>query len=154
MIRGFVDGFTLLLVTHPAAQANAEVLSAKCLTKTHSCAFAFLYLSLLSLFCCAVSMLAARLPSLEKTQINKVSFNHQDQQIQMDFSTIDQWLIGSMNTFFILLGWSLIYLFWHNLQQKKQLQQQMQQAQIQQLTYQLSPHFLFNALNSCACLNF
>jgi two-component system sensor histidine kinase AlgZ len=154
VIRGFIDGFTLLLVTHLLLRPMLKFYLINASQKLIPALLHLLYLSLLSLFWCAVSMLAARLPSLEKTQINKVSFNHQDQQIQMDFSTLDQWLIGSMNTFFILLGWSLIYLFWHNLQQKKQLQQQMQQAQIQQLTYQLSPHFLFNALNSVRALIF
>ena len=93
-------------------------------------------------------MLTTKLDLLKTTQIDTVSFNHQNQQVLMEFSQFNQWLLGGFNTLIILLGWSLIYLFWHGLQQKKQLQQQMQQAQIQQLTYQLSPHFLFNALNT------
>lgn len=90
-------------------------------------------------------MLTAQLELLKTTQIDTVSFNHQNQQVLMVFFHFNQWLLGGFNSLIVLLGWSMIYLFWHNMQQKKQLQHQMQQAQIQQLTYQLSPHFLFNA---------
>ena len=154
VVRAVIDCFTLLLVTHLLLRPLLKFYLLNASHKLIPTLWSLLYLWLLSLFCSGVSMLSAQLAVLKKTQINTVSFNHQDQQILMDFSDVDQWLIGSMNTFFILLGWSMIYLFWHNLQQKKQLQQQMQQAQIQQLTYQLSPHFLFNALNSVRALIF
>jgi LytS/YehU family sensor histidine kinase len=39
-------------------------------------------------------------------------------------------------------------------QSRKALQQEMQQARLQQLTNQLNPHFLFNALNSIRALIF
>jgi len=154
VIRAAIDSVTLLLVTHLLLRPLLKFYLLNASHKLFPTLWSMLYLLLLSLFCSGVSMLSAKLALLKKTKINTVSFNHQDQQILMDFSDVDQWLIGSMNIFFILLGWSLIYLFWHGLQQKKLLQQQMQQAQIQQLTYQLSPHFLFNALNSVRALIF
>ena len=154
VIRAVIDCFTLLLVTHLLLRPLLKFYLLNAPHKLIPTLWSLLYLLLLSLFCSGVSMLSAKLALLKKTQINTVSFNHQDQQILMNFSDVDQWFIGSMNTFFILLGWSMIYLFWHNLQQKKQLHHQMQQAQIQQLTYQLSPHFLFNALNSVRALIF
>ena len=43
---------------------------------------------------------------------------------------------------------------WQMRQSRKALQQEMQQARLQQLTNQLNPHFLFNALNSIRALIF
>lgn len=154
VLRGLIDGLNLVLVTHLLLR---PVLKFYLLTVSHKlipALWSFLYLIVLSLLCSAASMLSSKLDLLKMTQIDTVSFNHQNQQVFMEFSQFNQWLLGGFNTLVVLFGWSLVYLFWHGLQQKKQLQQQMQQAQIQQLTYQLSPHFLFNALNSVRALIF
>jgi hypothetical protein len=154
VIRGLVDCANLVLVTHFLLRPVLKYYLLSVSQKWIPALWSFLYLTGLSLFCSALSMLTAKLELLKITQIDTVSFNHQNQQVLMEFSQFNQWLLGGFNTLIILLGWSLIYLFWHGLQQKKLLQQQMQQAQIQQLTYQLSPHFLFNALNSVRALIF
>lgn len=154
VIRGLIDCANIVLVAHLLLR---PVLKFYLLTVSHKLIpafWSFLYLITLSLFCSAISMLTTKLDLLKITQIDTVSFNHQNQQVLMEFSKFNQWLLGGFNTLIVLFGWSLVYLFWHGLQQKKQLQQQMQQAQIQQLTYQLSPHFLFNALNSVRALIF
>ncbi|MEN0038176.1 MAG: histidine kinase [Cellvibrio sp.] len=62
--------------------------------------------------------------------------------------------LGAFNLLLMYCIWSLSYLFWHTLVSKKYLQRQMREAQIQQLTNQLNPHFLFNALNSIRALIF
>lgn len=154
MIRGVIDCVILVLVTHLLLRPVLKFYLLSVSQKLLPSLWSFLYLIALSLFCSAISLLTAKLDLLKTTQIDTVSFNHQNQQVLMEFSQFNQWLLGGFNTLVVLLGWSLIYLFWHGLQQRKQLQQQMQQAQIQQLTYQLSPHFLFNALNSVRALIF
>lgn len=154
VLRGVIDCVNLVLATHLLLR---PVLKFYLLTVSHKlipALWSFLYLIALSLFCSAISILTTKLDLLKITQIDTVSFNHQNQQVFMEFSQFNQWLLGGFNTLIVLFGWSLVYLFWHGLQQKKQLQQQMQQARIQQLTYQLSPHFLFNALNSVRALIF
>lgn len=154
VIRGVIDCANIVLVTHLLLRPVLKYYLLSVSQKLLPALWSFLYLTALSLFCSAISMLTTKLDLLKTTQIDTVSFNHQNQQVLMEFSQFNQWLLGGFNTLIVLLGWSLIYLFWHGLQQKKQLQQQMQQAQIQQLTYQLSPHFLFNALNSVRALIF
>jgi LytS/YehU family sensor histidine kinase len=62
------------------------------------------------------------------------------------------YVIGVLEQAVSFFVWSLFYLIWHMYQAKKQLQKQMQLAQIQQLTNQLSPHFLFNTFNSIRAL--
>lgn len=66
----------------------------------------------------------------------------------VDFSSPQIWLIAGLNQFILYLLWSLLYIFWHATKSKRELQKQVQEARIQQLTNQLNPHFLFNALNS------
>lgn len=154
LIRGLIDGATSLLITHLMLRPVLKFYLINATKKLLTLSWSFLYLIAVSLFWSGISMLTAKLELLKTTQIDTVSFNHQNQQVLMEFSQFNQWLLGGFNSMIVLFGWSLIYLFWHNLQQKKQLQQQMQQAQIQQLTYQLSPHFLFNALNSVRALIF
>ncbi|MDF3126748.1 histidine kinase [Rheinheimera sp. 1928-s] len=154
LIRGLIDGANALLLTHLLLRPVLKLYLVNATKKLQPILWYFLYLIGLSLLWSAASMLTAHLEFLKTTQIDTVSFNHQSQQVLMEFSQFNQWLLGGFNSLIVLLGWSMVYLFWHNMQQKKQLQQQMQQAQIQQLTYQLSPHFLFNALNSVRALIF
>jgi LytS/YehU family sensor histidine kinase len=61
-------------------------------------------------------------------------------------------LIGGFNQAVLFWLWALAYVFWGTLVSKRQMQKQMHQAQLQQLTNQLNPHFLFNALNSIRAL--
>lgn len=61
-------------------------------------------------------------------------------------------LIGGFNQAVMFWLWALAYVFWGTLVSKRQMQKQMHQAQLQQLTNQLNPHFLFNALNSIRAL--
>lgn len=63
-------------------------------------------------------------------------------------------LVGGINQSMLYWMWGLPYVFWHTLVSKKQIQQQMRTAQLQQLTNQLNPHFLFNSLNSIRALIF
>ena len=72
--------------------------------------------------------------------------------IDTSFPTAISWIMGIGLKFSGFIIWSIFYVFWHSHRSKKQLQKQMHQAQIQQLTNQLSPHFLFNTLNSIRAL--
>ena len=63
-------------------------------------------------------------------------------------------LVGGINQSILYWLWSLPYVLWHTLVSKKQIQHQMREAQLQQLTNQLNPHFLFNSLNSIRALIF
>lgn len=64
------------------------------------------------------------------------------------------WSIATLNQFAFYLIWTLGYIFWHSTKSKRELQKQMQEVRIQQLTNQLNPHFLFNAFNSIRAMIF
>ena len=66
----------------------------------------------------------------------------------VDFNTPQIWVIALLNQLILYLLWALLYIFWHATKSKRELQKQVQEARIQQLTNQLNPHFLFNTLNS------
>lgn len=76
---------------------------------------------------------------------------------EMIGEAIPSWTLATIfviNSFLMFVGWSVVYLFWQGMQSRKVMQKQMHQAQLQQLTNQLSPHFLFNSLNSIRALIF
>ena len=72
----------------------------------------------------------------------------------VNFSDPTIWVIAALNQFILYLLWSLLYIFWHATKSKRELQKQVQEARIQQLTNQLNPHFLFNTLNSIRAMIF
>ncbi|BDX05517.1 sensor histidine kinase [Planctobacterium marinum] len=72
----------------------------------------------------------------------------------VDFNTPQIWVIALLNQLILYLLWSLLYIFWHATKSKRELQKQVQEARIQQLTNQLNPHFLFNTLNSIRAMIF
>ncbi len=90
----------------------------------------------------------------ELTPLKELDFRHMTvqkptgEEMQISIGTGTLQLIGGFNQTVIFWLWSLGYVLWHTLASKRQMQKQMHQAQLQQLTNQLNPHFLFNALNS------
>lgn len=86
--------------------------------------------------------------------IRQMSFGTSEQQVQLNMSEPTLLLMGGINLAVTSWIWSLAYVLWHSQAARRQMQQQMHQAQLQQLTNQLNPHFLFNALNSIRALIF
>ncbi|MDX3772837.1 histidine kinase [Chromatiaceae bacterium AAb-1] len=103
-----------------------------------------------------VSYFLSSIEVLKDTDMSKVTVvtDENDTPLQMNFSTSFM-LIALVTSFSVMyLVWGAGYIAWQSWQARKALQQQMQQAQLQQLTNQLSPHFLFNAFNSIRALIF
>lgn len=104
----------------------------------------------------AVSYFLSELELLKATDMSNITVlsDEHSSPLQMTFSTSFM-LITLLVSFSVMFAmWTAAYIAWQNWQQRKTLQQQMQQAQLQQLTNQLSPHFLFNAFNSIRALIF
>lgn len=104
----------------------------------------------------AVSHFLAETQLFKTTDLSHVTLlsEKHDSPLQMTFSTSFM-LIALITSFSVMYAvWVAAYITWQNWQQRKALQQQMQQARLQQLTNQLSPHFLFNAFNSIRALIF
>lgn len=104
----------------------------------------------------AVSFFLSELELLKATDMSQVTLlsEKHNSPLQMTFSK-GFMLMALITSFSIMYAlWVAAYVTWQNWQHRKTLQQQMQQAQLQQLTNQLSPHFLFNAFNSIRALIF
>lgn len=114
------------------------------------------WLCLAALLLATVSTFASYLPALSKTDMQQITLVQKDsiEGLQMQFTLTTLMIMMWLMYFSLFLFWSLIYLGWQMLQSRKALQQEMQQARLQQLTNQLSPHFLFNTLNSIRALIF
>jgi hypothetical protein len=90
--------------------------------------------------------------SLNFNQIEVETQNSSGKNITVNMSRTQMILIGGFNQSVMYWIFALCYSFWHTLISKRQVQKQMHEAQLQQLTNQLNPHFLFNALNSIRAL--
>lgn len=103
-----------------------------------------------------VSTFISFLPALKPTDMQQIAMvNREDAQgLQMHFSLTTLVVMMGLMHLSLFLFWSLIYLGWQMRQSRKALQEEMQQARLQQLTNQLNPHFLFNAFNSIRALIF
>ncbi|MEH8015628.1 histidine kinase [Rheinheimera muenzenbergensis] len=104
----------------------------------------------------ALSYLLSQLDVFNSTDLSLLTVNNPEQQssFQMTFSTTFILLSYGIMYAGMYLVWTFAYVLWQNWQARRLMQQQMQQARLQQLTNQLSPHFLFNAFNSIRALIF
>jgi sensor histidine kinase YesM len=93
-----------------------------------------------------------KLDILKLTDISSLVFTSAGGEHQMRLDNSTTLLIGGFNQAVVFGTWAMTYVMWHSIKSKKQMQIQMQQTQLQQLTNQLSPHFLFNAFNSIRAL--
>lgn len=89
-----------------------------------------------------------------KPKTGSVSIVIDDEEHILDFESPVIWGVATFNQLTLYILWSLAYIFWHSAKSKRELQKQMQEVRIQQLTNQLNPHFLFNAFNSIRAMIF
>lgn len=102
-------------------------------------------------------MQLAKLSPFGEFDFSNINIQHPDdaqKNMTMNLTLATIVFMGAINMTLMYCIWALAYLFWHTLVSKKQIQRQMRAAQMQQLTNQLNPHFLFNALNSIRALIF
>lgn len=102
-------------------------------------------------------MQLAKLSPFGNFDFSNINIQHPDdaqKNMTMNITAPSIIFLGAVNMTLMYSIWSLAYLFWHTLVSKRQIQRQMREAQMQQLTNQLNPHFLFNALNSIRALIF
>ena len=106
----------------------------------------------LALVSLLLSLAVTKMEYFDRLDITKIQFANDDGDFNIETNISFFFAVGVLEQVFNFFIWSLFYLAWHMYQAKKQMQKQMQLAQIQQLTNQLSPHFLFNTFNSIRAL--
>lgn len=110
------------------------------------------YLMAVSIVYFYISYSLGKLDFLTATDMSQIQV--QSGQMGRELGFIAMVVMGSAQSLITLSLWSVAYLVWHFQKNKRELQHQINQSQIQQLTNQLSPHFLFNSLNSIRALIF
>ncbi|MGX9463099.1 sensor histidine kinase [Shewanella sp. A14] len=95
-----------------------------------------------------------KLSFLQSTDISQIQVMTQEGKLGGEVTTLAIFVIGILESFATLFLWCVAYLVWQFHKNKKELQLEVNESQIQQLTNQLSPHFLFNTLNSIRALIF
>ncbi|MGI5309527.1 sensor histidine kinase [Rheinheimera sp. WS51] len=150
-----VDAASFILLSHILLRPQLKQLQRHGFNFKSLLCFALLLLFAATLQA-ILSYLLSQLELLKSTDMSLLTVNDpaKDSAFQMTFTTSFILLSYSMMFAGMYLVWTFAYVLWHNWQAKRLMQQQMQQAQLQQLTNQLSPHFLFNAFNSIRALIF
>lgn len=111
-----------------------------------------LFLLVVSIIGMLGTLAIGKIEILKFTDIDGFQFTNSEGVMQFDVTSIEFFVLAIFNSYVVFLGWAIVYLFWHQQITRKKMQKQMHQAQIQQLTNQLNPHFLFNAFNSIRAL--
>jgi two-component system, LytTR family, sensor histidine kinase AlgZ len=151
-VRGIVESVIFILLTHFLLRTYLKlqvVNQGLSLKSTFTLSGILLLVSIISVI---LSFQVGNIPYFEHSQPEDFSFMVDGKEV---FFTLDDpkiWAFVTINQLFFFGGWVLIYIVWHAIASKRELQKQMQEARIQQLTNQLSPHFLFNTLNSIRAL--
>lgn len=154
LAKGFVDAAIFVLCSHFLLRGFLrDQIVPKSMNFVNGPALVVLVLlcSVLSVF---VNIKVGDFTSLEAGQPESITFVVGDEEHEVNFGSPFVWGIATINQFVYFTIWSLAYIFWHASLSKRELKRQMQEARIQQLTNQLNPHFLFNALNSIRALIF
>ncbi len=101
-----------------------------------------------------ITNLASDLLPEGEIDLRKMTMSGEKTSLHLDMTDPILMIVGGFNLTVTCWVWSLAYVVWHNQLAKRRMQREMHQAQLQQLTNQLNPHFLFNALNSIRALIF
>lgn len=153
MLRGALDTSLMALFCHFLIRPYLKL---KLLPQGRygSNLFGFLlYTLLLGQLLMFISLNIADLTPLKELDLRHMSVQKADgETMKLEIGLPILQLIGGFNQAVMFWLWALAYVFWGTLVSKRQMQKQMHQAQLQQLTNQLNPHFLFNALNSIRAL--
>jgi len=152
MVRAFLDTLLFFITTHCLIRTYLKLsLVNRSLTLKRIAPFLG-YLLFVAIIYTALSLGIGKIDMLKFSDITGLQFNNDTGGIAIDISMPFIIVIAIFNTYFMLIGWAVVYLFWVQQINRKKQEQQMHMAQVQQLTNQLNPHFLFNAFNSIRAL--
>ena len=152
IVRAALDGLWFFLMTHLFVRTYLKykiVSSALSWQKI----WRFLVFIFINCFIALAGTLGiGQIEMLKFTDINGFQLTNDEGVLQFDMSKLNFLSLIIFNSYIVFLGWAIVYLFWYQQMNRRKVQKEMHHAQIQQLTNQLNPHFLFNAFNSIRAL--
>ncbi|XOV80903.1 MAG: sensor histidine kinase [Aestuariibacter sp.] len=151
-VRGIAESGVFILLTHFMLRPYLKLQVVNQGLNYKSSLSLFGLLLLVSVTSVILSFQIGEIPYFEHSQPEDFSFMVDGKEVTLTMKDPKIWVFITINQLIFFGGWTLIYIVWHAIASKRELQKQMQEARIQQLTNQLSPHFLFNTLNSIRAL--
>jgi len=152
MVRALLDTLTFLAANHLFVRTYLKLnIVNRALTIKRVSLFLG-YMLITSAIFTLFSLGIGKIEMLKFSDVNSFQLQNDSGSIDINMSMPFIVAIAMFNNYFMLLAWAIVYLFWVQQINRKKQQQQMHKAQLQQLTNQLNPHFLFNALNSIRAL--
>ena len=112
------------------------------------------WLAVLAAFSLGVGLMIDHLKLTGASGVTAIRFQAGEEEIGFALRGGPMYLIAAFNLWVTYVLWCALYLGWKALQARRRLQAQLRAARMQQLTHQLSPHFLFNAFNTIRGLVF
>ncbi len=151
-LLALLDTAVFFFITHTMLRSYLKINLINTPVSLHKITYLLGYLLLLSIFGNLLSYFIGKIEFFEFSDVMSLYVANDLGETKFEFSLFYIYLSAVLNVFFLLLGWAIIYLFWIQQINRKKQQKEMHQAQLQQLTNQLNPHFLFNAFNSIRAL--
>lgn len=152
LMRGLAETLLFLLMTHFLLRGYLKLKIVNQGLSFRNLPILFIVILLVSILSVIVSKYLGEIPFFAQSQPEDFTFMIDGKEVTLTMSDPKLWVFIVINQLFFFGGWALVYIVWHTIQSKREMQKQMQEARIQQLTNQLSPHFLFNTLNSIRAL--
>lgn len=152
IVRALIESFLLVAVCHCLIRPYLRLHMLGLSVTVAMIGRAFVYFIGISIIFFLISFSLGKTEFFSATDISQINIEMAGGQIA---SEINIWLIsifGIGESFVTLATWGVLYLVFKYQKNKRELQSEMTRIQIQQLTSQLSPHFLFNTLNSIRAL--
>lgn len=149
LLRGIGDALLLFLATHLVLRPILRLWFVGQPRRLKDWAYLSLVVAVLALLMATLERPIAGLGSLGTSEsLDAIVIKTTSRVLEFDLTGGHPQALALFDRFGELAVWALFYVALKALQNRRQLERQVRQARLRQLTYQLSPHFLFNAFNS------
>lgn len=151
-LQSLIDPIVITLICHLLIRPFLRLKVLKNPLRLSAIIKLLLFLFFTSVLYFAINMKTTEMGPLGGEEFTRLQIVTEDGEVDAVVGEQTIWLMGIMNGFSFFIAWSIAYMLWHQHLARKILQKQVHKAQMQQLTNQLSPHFLFNTFNSIRAL--
>ena len=148
MLRAALDALTFIGITHVLVRPVLVLRYLGTGVRWREWLGLALWLMLVAALAVGLSVLLDQLRLINLGTVTSVQFHAGEEQLRMQLEGPKLFAIAWLNTFISYMVWVALYLGGVALRTRRRLQEQLREAQLQQLTLQLNPHFLFNAFNT------
>lgn len=152
LLRSLLEATVFLVLCHFLLRSYLRLYIINNITDLKQISLGFLFVLVLSGFSLGASIMIGQIELVAATNIGQMQLIDGEGNVEGRVNPHIFTIVGTLEVAAVFIAWSLIYLAWYLQRNRWELQKTVRDAQIQQLGNQLSPHFLFNTLNSIRAL--